>query len=57
MSRLFSSSGEAARTAHEKWQERIRAHRLKLSLLKINQLIQEMRDCHSQEQNKKEGGQ
>ena len=44
----------ARRTAHERWQERIRAHRLKLSLLKINQLIQEMRDCHSQEQNKKE---
>lgn len=51
MSRLFSSSGEAARTAHEKWQERIRAHRLKLSLLKVNQLIEELR---AQAPNKKE---
>lgn len=50
----FAGVGERARrTAHERWQERIRAHRLKLSLLKVNQLIQEMRDCY----NKKEGGQ
>lgn len=49
----FAGVGERARrTAHEKWQERIRAHRLKLSLLKVNQLIQEMRDCYSQEQKK-----
>jgi hypothetical protein len=54
MSRLFSSSSEAAQTAHERWQERIRAHRLKLSLMKINQLIEEMRDCHGSEHNKKE---
>lgn len=51
MSRLFSSGGEAARTAHEKWQARIRAHRLKLSLLKVNQLIQEMRDSYKKEEN------
>lgn len=49
----FSGMNEKARkTAHEKWQERIRAHRLKLSLLKINQLIQEMRDSYNK---KKEG--
>lgn len=53
MSRLFSSNGKAAQTSQERWQARIRAHRLKLSLMKINQLIQEMRDCY----NKKEGGQ
>lgn len=40
----FAGVGEKARkTAHEKWQERIRAHRLKLSLLKVNQLIEELR--------------
>jgi hypothetical protein len=54
MSRLFSSGVEAAQTANERWQERIRAHRLKMSLMKINQLIKEMRDCHGSEHNKKE---
>jgi hypothetical protein len=54
MSRPFSSGVEAAQTANERWQARIRAHRLKMSLMKINQLIQEMRDCYGSEHNKKE---
>lgn len=51
----FAGVGERARrAASEKWQARIRAHRLKLSLMKISKLIEEMRDCHGSEHNKKE---
>lgn len=48
MSRLFASSTSAAKKANEKWQERIRAHRLKLSLIKINQLIAEMKEMNDE---------
>ena len=44
MSRLFAINRAAAKKANEKWQERIRAHRLKMSLIKINQLIISMKE-------------
>jgi len=48
MSRLFATNGGAAQKANEKWQERIRAHRLKLSLIKINKLIAEMKELNNE---------